>query len=204
MSHANYLGFSLEDTTAIEITVGPKDEEVTWILPKELLTHDSDFFKAAFNGTFAEAKSRSISMPEDNPKAFRLFVQWLYFRDITLYDVSEWLEAWILGDKLGNIAFRDCAMTILVKKHEEMFIRSTTVATAYRKSVLRSKLRKWALEQLLFDSTRGWLHPELNQWIPVVETEHEVAADIAKAVIGLARDDNFEDPSAHLDAYLGK
>ena len=197
MSHANYFGFSLENTTAIEITVGPKDEEVSWILPKDLLTHDSDFFKAALNGTFAEANSRSISMPEDNPKAFRLFFQWLYFRDITLYDAEEWLEAWVLGDKIGNIAFRDCAMTKLINHHELLGISPTTVENAFNKSVSGSKLRKWAIEQLVYDSVVGSIYIHAEEWASKVDP------DVLNALDQYTEED-VENPFTQINSYLGE
>lgn len=203
LSHANYFVFSLENTTAIEITVGPKDEEVSWILPKSLLTHHSKFFDAALNGTFAESNSRSVTMPEDNPDAFRLFVQWLYIGDIMIDDADEWLEAWVLGDKIGNIAFRNCAMSKLVNDHEHYCIDSTIVATVYRKSALGSKLRKWALDQVLFDSSKGGLRVDADDWVSVVETEPEFVADVAKATI-LSTGGEVKDPRAHLDSYLGE
>lgn len=187
----------------IKITVGRKDEKIAWILPKSLLTHGSDFFNAALNGTFAESGSRLMTMPEDSPEAFRLFVQWLYIGDILIDDVEEWLEAWVLGDKLGNIAFRDCAMTKLVKEHKHYCLTAETVATAYRKSVSGSKLRKWALDQFLFDSRSAYLHVHAQYWVSVVETETEFVADAAKAAISFTGEE-IEDPSARLDSYLGK
>lgn len=106
--------------------VGRGDERVSWVLPKSLLAHHSKFFDAALNGTFAESQSGSITMPDDSPDAFRQFVQWLYVGDIKTDDGNAWLGAWVLGDKIGSIAFRDCAMTKLVHSYD---VRSVTVAT---------------------------------------------------------------------------
>ena len=200
-NHADYLGFSLEDTTAVRITVGCKDEEISWILPKSLLTHDSKFFNAALNGTFAEANSGSIIMPEDNPEAFRVFVQWLYIGDIEIGDVDVWLEAWVLGDKIGNTVFRDCAMTKLVSDHSGLQIDPKTVAFAYRKSVRGSRLRKWALDEFLLDWSQELLYECAEDWVSVMETDSEFAADVAKSTISAAGN-GFEDPRDYLDAYL--
>ena len=46
-----------------------------------------------------------MTMPEDNPMAFRLLVQWLYIGDIKIDDVDAWLEAWVLGIRLGTLRF---------------------------------------------------------------------------------------------------
>lgn len=140
-------------------------------------------------------------MPEDNPMAFRLLVQWLYIGDIKIDDVDAWLEAWVLGDKIGNTAFRDYAMTKLVDYYHDFAITTTTVAIAYQKSVLGSQLRKWALDQFLFHSNSGDLYFFADDWVSVLETETEFIADIAKATI-LFKGGKVEDPHARLDSYL--
>ena len=198
--YANYFGSSLEDTTAIEITVGHKDEEVSWILPKSLLTHHSKFFDAALNGTFAESNSRTMTMPEDSSDVFRLFVQWLYVGDFKISDVEAWLEAWVFGDKTGNIAFRDCAMTKLINHHYGRVLRGATVATAYRKSVAGSKLRKWALDQFRWQQRDGELHDDVGDWVSVVENETDFATDVTRAMI---RRDYVGVPIDQLNLYLG-
>lgn len=118
-------------------------------------------------------------------------------------DVDEWLEAWVLGDKIGNIAFRDCAMTKLVYYLTDNDLSPTTVAIAYRKSVSGSKLRKWALDQFLFDSSKGYVSNNAQEWVSVAETETEFMADVTKAAISFTGGE-VEDPCARLDSYLGK
>lgn len=203
LNQANYIVFSLEGTPAIEITVGRKGKEISWILPKSLLTYHSKFFDAALNGTFAESNSKSMTMPEDNPEAFRVFVQWLYIGDIKIDDVDTWLEAWVLGDKIGNTVFRDCAMTKLVNDHVSHLIDPDTVAFAYRESVRGSKLRKWALDESLVQSIQEDLYSEgyAEDWVSVVETDTDFAIDFAKATISAGHGE-VEDPRARLDAYL--
>lgn len=201
--HADYFGFSLEDTTVIEITVGQQDEKVSWILPKSLLTHHSKFFNAALNRTFAESNSRSMTMPEDNPEAFRLFVQCLYVGDIKTGDVQAWIEAWILGDKIGITAFRDRAMMKLIYHHTHWTLVCTTVGTAYRRSVLGSKIREWALEEFRFQSSEGGLYFHAGNWASVVETVTEFTADVTKAMV---LGDEIKSPvdDLNLNSYFGE
>jgi hypothetical protein len=47
---------------------------------QDLLSASSKYFKAAFEGEFREAKSKSIPLPDTIPKEFRRFLDWLYFR----------------------------------------------------------------------------------------------------------------------------
>ena len=136
-------------------------------------------------------------MPEDDPKAFRVFVQWLYFRDITLDDVEEWLEAWVLGDKIGNTAFRDCAMTKLINHHEIHEISPTTVEYAFNKSVSGSKPRKWAIQQLAYDLSVGPIYIHAEEWASTVDP------DFANALDPYTEGD-FEDPCSQINSYLGE
>ncbi|KAK7746626.1 hypothetical protein SLS53_001811 [Cytospora paraplurivora] len=62
----------------VTILVGP--HEIKWCLHENLLSGVSDFFKSAFNSGFKESVEGKITMPEDDPHAFELFVRWLYTR----------------------------------------------------------------------------------------------------------------------------
>lgn len=137
-------------------------------------------------------------MPDDSPDAFRQFVQWLYVGDMKTDDGDEWLGAWVLGDKIGSIAFRDCAMTKLVYDYYDF--RSETVAAVYHTSMSGSKLRKWAFDEFLFNSKEGGICDDAG-WLLLVEREHEFAADVAKSTI---RGDGFKNPRALLETYLGE
>lgn len=65
------------------MVVGTEGHTKTWHLPKELLVNSSPFFAAALNGSFAEATSKVVNLPEDNTDAFALFIRWLYIGEIS-------------------------------------------------------------------------------------------------------------------------
>lgn len=58
--------------------MGPS--QTVWRLHENLLSATSDFFRAAFNSGFKESLEDRLSLPEDDPHAFELFVRWLYAR----------------------------------------------------------------------------------------------------------------------------
>lgn len=60
------------------VLVGPT--EVTWRLHENLLSSTSDFFRSAFNSGFRESIEDRLTLPEDDPQAFELFVRWMYAR----------------------------------------------------------------------------------------------------------------------------
>ena len=61
----------------VTVQVGAENEE--FVLHKDLLTSKCPaFFGAALLGEFSEAQSSTIKLPEDEPKAFQLFIDWIY------------------------------------------------------------------------------------------------------------------------------
>ncbi len=140
-------------------------------------------------------------LPEEEPDIFCLFVQWLYVGDFKINDVEYWLEAWLFEDKTGVIAFRDCAMIKLINHHRGHSLCDSTVATAYRRSLWGSKLRKWALDEFRWQQSEGTLHADVVDWAIVVELEREFTADITRAMI--EKDDIWE-PSVQLYRYIGQ
>ena len=63
----------------VDVFVGAKRK--TFRLHEDLLCDRSDYFKATFQGEFAEAKSKELYLPDDDDASFELFVNWLYGGD---------------------------------------------------------------------------------------------------------------------------
>lgn len=66
--------------------VGPS--EVQWRIHENLVSGISDFFRSAFNSGFKESHEDRLTMPEDDPHSFELFIRWLYIRTLTPTAVS--------------------------------------------------------------------------------------------------------------------
>ncbi|CAG7558834.1 unnamed protein product [Fusarium equiseti] len=109
----------------IEVHVGsqPPSDENTWTLPVKLISRHSAYFKTAclWNAT------GTISLPEQDPITFSLFVEWMYY---TAYDAcalgpspSIHARCWVLADYLLCNEFKTYAMSRLFKDH----VNGTTV-----------------------------------------------------------------------------
>ena len=61
---------------SVIIYVGP--ERKRYLIHKDLLTTQSEFFDRALNGNFKEAEQNLIYLEEESPAAFDLLVGWLY------------------------------------------------------------------------------------------------------------------------------
>jgi len=63
-------------TEVISVYVGP--DRRRFVVHKQLLTSQSDYFDKALNGRFKEAEENEIHLEEDDPTAIGLMVGWLY------------------------------------------------------------------------------------------------------------------------------
>ena len=177
------------------MTVGSHDEAVIWHLPKALLIRQSLFFAAALSGSFAEAELNSVTMPEDDPNIFKLWVQWLYVGQFTYVKerVGEiMVKGWILGDKLGCYIFRDVVMVKLLACHSSGLghdlIDPSTLRAAYEGSAPGSLLRRWALDSFLFETKhkerRDAAALERNRrWYPEAKDIEDFSQDYMEASV---------------------
>lgn len=65
------LGFEV-----VDVYVGP--ERKRYVVHKNLLVRQSDYFKGALAGSFIEAEENSIHLKEEDPAAVALLIGWLY------------------------------------------------------------------------------------------------------------------------------
>lgn len=164
--------------------MGDAEHPKIWSLPKNLLVHISPFFAAALNGSFAEASSKTITLPEDDPAAFEMFVQWMYVgktgRNST-EDIAIHVESWILGDKLGCPVFQDRAMLKLLHLHSANLIQPKTLQLAYEGSAAGSKLRKWALQHFIYNVQYENFVENLENWAAVAKAIADFGSDYVAA-----------------------
>ncbi|KAI9808907.1 MAG: hypothetical protein M1827_007132 [Pycnora praestabilis] len=128
----------------IQVLIGPT--QTTYALPQTLLCQHSPFFLAALAHPFAESLSRTVTLPDDSPEIFELFVTYLYTSTFTNPEPKNiWTEkAWVLGDKLGCTGFKDEAMRRLWEEYEdEANVAPPAVRYAYENTYEGSALRRF-------------------------------------------------------------
>lgn len=190
------------------MVVGPTGNTKTWHLPKKLLANASPFFAAALNGSFAEATSKVINLPEDNTNAFALFIRWLFVGEISselfnhkdkltsdeilgTYDAGTkgflnatttwvYLQAWILGDKLGCSVFQDLIMHELVEVYTPT---GETILFIYEQSGLGSKLRRLAMDSFRFKLQNGYLCEDTATFVSASKIAEDFALDFLKSCV---------------------
>ena len=148
---------------SFKVVVGPTDkssfpnyETESWSLPKALICYQSPFLNAACNRDFRERNENCIYLPEDEPKIFGLYVEWMYYGTYTLgpqpnadfgRDVSTDAKAWVLGDKLLSVNFKNYAMRRLYTQYaingNPKPVRITDIKYACMNSAVSSPLRRF-------------------------------------------------------------
>lgn len=95
--------------------------------PKEFVIHHavattcSEFVRDAMKEGWKTAKDRMIPLPDDEPGIFGIYQTWLYAHSIPTDYASDdedktLVEAYILGDKLRDINFKDAVADCVMKR----------------------------------------------------------------------------------------
>ncbi|KAF2444877.1 hypothetical protein P171DRAFT_431668 [Karstenula rhodostoma CBS 690.94] len=143
---------------SIEIVVG-SDTNVskeTWCLPMSLISHHSPFLKAACSHDFKEKEENRITLADEDPRIFSLFVEWMYYDTYTLafdavYVADTDAKAWILGDKLMSTAFKNFALGRTYDAHQignllGGSVTANLVAYVCENTVEDAKLRRYYID----------------------------------------------------------
>ncbi len=184
--------------------MGNGTEMKRWTLPKELLTHHSLFFAGALNDSFAEANSKCMNLPDDDPRAFSSFIRWLYTGIVEPDpDAISLAQAWVLGKKLECSAFSDKALLEMIDYHHPFLvqIKPSSIQFAYKNSRNGSKLRMWALDEFLYSIKLGWdIEFEDTEIKDLMELD-DWGIDLMKALtrVGSAR---AESPMKNPELYM--
>ncbi|OAL48834.1 hypothetical protein IQ07DRAFT_681540 [Pyrenochaeta sp. DS3sAY3a] len=82
------------------VLVGPALERFT--VHKELLIDSSEFFRGALTGEFKSAKEKEVTLKEDDPLLFEVFLHWLYhghFPHARFDDDETLVDLWLPKDE---------------------------------------------------------------------------------------------------------
>ncbi|KAL8952333.1 MAG: hypothetical protein Q9222_001744 [Ikaeria aurantiellina] len=211
-----------QDSDFVIVHVGSSNERESWNVHMKLLAHASPFFASAFNGYFSEAVTKSIELPEDNPDAFRLFVQWLYSGKSVTRETYEKQEngkykrkdivafacsVWHLGDKLLCPIFKDFAIIRLIAHFSMRYIMEKDAEQIYEISPPESSIRKLAVDQVLWDIKSVSEHRmkamtwNASDWAASFDQVDDYAKDILERLIarGAVIDNPFINGSRYLE-----
>jgi len=138
-----------------------------------------------------------VDLPEDSPKAFNMYLQWLYLRKLVIDNIglehpeaicqatsSEedqaeeakalkvqgeqeqklLVDAYVLGDKVGDFDFADAAIDALIDSAESTWFWPATHSLAiYQRTSESSALRRFFTDLYVFVFDAGWNGTEVEE-----------------------------------------
>jgi hypothetical protein len=170
---------------------------VDFSVHEQLICTHSPFFANALNGSWAEADSRVVPLPDDAPPTFAVYRTWLYTGLLACTngsDSDEWellACAYVLGEKLQDSDFKDTVIDAMVEKfnkyHPMVAVdRSLDIPV----SVNRGELRD------------AYLNPTWSTTGPVPQIVHDANAPTAAALVELAEKEYFKrNPAVLIHIY---
>ncbi|CAD0082705.1 unnamed protein product [Aureobasidium vineae] len=124
-------------------------EKKAYNVRKDLLCFYSDYFRAAFQGSFKEATERKIDLPRVTKDVFEHFQVWRYTRklDTAALTFDTMARLWIFGDKHQIPLLQNQVMdSIFAKCTTTKNIDPGALPAVYARTVARSPLRKAFIE----------------------------------------------------------
>jgi hypothetical protein len=185
---------------------------VTWSIPKTLLSHHSDYFRAACNGNFKEGIENRVSLDDVEPRLFQHFVQWLYYGTISgLPDVEHVYDGfplWVLGDRLISSGFKNVIMTQAYNLYERTRVSRdifTTAEVAYcwNNTTPGSRLRLFFLDTF----SQHWVYDKymkanIYEWEALLLCYPDLHLCLTSEVAGLCSDGKGKPKVKPLQTYL--
>ncbi|KAH0273985.1 hypothetical protein KCU91_g5599, partial [Aureobasidium melanogenum] len=141
-----------QNIVTIEVGMAKK----VYSIHKDLLVFYSDYFRAAFNGSFTEVAEGKISLPHESTNVFDIVVKFVYTRQLsdTVDSDIKWQNlsrVWIFGDKYLMPAFQNEAMSTLLKRVAKSGIVPTNcVKLIYNNTCPGSALRRFIVDLVVW------------------------------------------------------
>ncbi|KAI4717949.1 hypothetical protein E4T48_05857 [Aureobasidium sp. EXF-10727] len=134
------------------VTLVISKERKSYTLHKDLLCFYSDYFRAAFNGSFKEALERKIELPDVEISIFEEFQVWLYTRNLPdstsrCSYFAFLVEMWIFGGRYQIPLLQNQVMDKIFTESKKSFtFTPSVVRKVYQKTLMGSPLRKACIE----------------------------------------------------------
>lgn len=125
------------------------------------MTFCSDYFRAAFDGSFVEATNKKVELHGVKQEVLENFHAWLYTRALVSDDGKKLeyqplIKLWIFGDRFQVPMLQNCVINeIFAKERRGDLPEPLTVKSAYEDTVEGSPLRRLMIDVLAYTSFLG-------------------------------------------------
>lgn len=154
----------------ISVVVGKEQETEEFGVHEALIRSSSPFFEKALTGPWTEASQRLVKLPEDKPKAFSLYINWLYYRKIPAYseisttDYDNLFDAYILAEKLLDTQFHNAVINAVVERSQNTvtcvapkFPASLAIHHAFNNTESSAPIRRLLVDMYANNGSGAWL-----------------------------------------------
>ncbi|PNP57774.1 hypothetical protein THARTR1_01932 [Trichoderma harzianum] len=180
---------------ALSVTVGSSDP-VTFSVHETLICRTSDYFKTAMKAHWETSTSGSITLKEEDPEIFEIYLHWLYFEILPVRNDSPGLEgnieyvqlakSYALGEFLQDINFKDAALdAILIKTRskasdgQSWIPFGSTIRHIYEGTPESSAARRLFVDLYTYHGHGDWL----TNWANKDDLPKQFLLDLAIAVL---------------------
>lgn len=124
----------------------------TFTVHKLFICQYSPFFDAAFNGDFEEGATQELDLPDTDPSAFSILVDWLYTQRVTPIqsdgdenpELTRLIKLWILADRFLIPRLQNETLAAMhALDDEKQSLRSFSWMYAYDNTTEGSPLRRY-------------------------------------------------------------
>jgi hypothetical protein len=133
----------------ITVRVGQARKTKDFVAPRSFLTTRSEFIRRAMNGSWKEAATRIVKLPEDNPETFAIYINFVYSGQLsTATKTSGELEI-MNSDEASNEIRKEhrtlFQVYVLAEKLQDVAIKNATVEATLALSQLLDRNRQWTV-----------------------------------------------------------
>jgi BTB/POZ domain len=141
----------LSSSEIVKVYVG--NERKLYNLHKNVLCRESPFFQGCLKGEFPEGRTNEVTLNDDNPDAFDLFIGWIYTHEIAppADKKIKFDEVYVLADKFSMEAFKNAITDSAQIYFQANFIEQNAVITLHSCGYSDSSLMKYFIDHMAFD-----------------------------------------------------
>ena len=188
--------YRLKAARPVQVIVGNDRYTATWYLPVRFVNHHTNVFEAELLKADEEKGFQILTLPDNDPNVFELFVQWLYLGHFKIggFDNETYIKVWILGEQLACKEFKDHVILQLIAYSDwGLNFDKHLVKLVYEGTASGSKLRAWTVAHFIEtsiskDKELGGYHWEDRKirgqdWAKTVKELNGFATDVAEQLV---------------------
>lgn len=166
------LTFHSFSSPTLKVVVGEEGNEEEFWVHQNILTSHSEFSKRATNGQWLESDERLVTLPEDRPDVFRLYLNLLYTKQIARKKWITLCQMYVLAEKLQDTSAKNSTINAMHATLQDCApkkprLRPKSIIELYSGTPEGSKARKFVADYVADEGHDSWLKdPESGSSLP--------------------------------------